>query len=91
AAVGSRAEVNTDKQTSPRSKGARLHAALQAKTRKLAASGRRSARNEEQIGVVRERIRRLACAAEAAAEDVQDEEIEEGVLARRLAAVRAST
>jgi hypothetical protein len=34
---------------------------------------------------VRARIQRLARAAEAAAEDLQDEEIEEGVLARRLA------
>ncbi|KVK94021.1 type III secretion system protein [Burkholderia ubonensis] len=69
---------------------ARLRAALQAKLDQLAASARRIARNDAQIDVVRERIGRLARAAEAAAEDAQDEEIEEGVLARRLAAGRAS-
>ncbi|MXN76862.1 type III secretion protein HrpB7 [Burkholderia sp. 4701] len=69
---------------------ARLRAALQAKLDQLAATARRIARNDAQIDVVRERIRLLARAAEAAAEDVQDEEIEEGVLARRLAAARAS-
>ncbi|MGZ2749279.1 type III secretion protein HrpB7 [Burkholderia stagnalis] len=69
---------------------ARLRAALQAKLDQLAATARRIARNDAQIDVVRERVRRLARAADAAAEDVQDEEIEEGVLARRLAAARAS-
>ncbi|AOJ06520.1 type III secretion protein HrpB7 [Burkholderia mayonis] len=69
----------------------RLRAALQAKLDQLAATARRLARNDAQIDVVRERVRRLARAADAAAEDVQDEEIEEGVLARRLAAARAST
>ncbi|TCW83851.1 type III secretion protein HrpB7 [Burkholderia sp. SRS-46] len=69
---------------------ARLRAALQAKLDALAATARRIARNDAQIDVVGERIRQLARAAEAAAEDVQDEEIEEGVLARRLAAARAS-
>ncbi|MBN3821475.1 type III secretion protein HrpB7, partial [Paraburkholderia sp. Se-20369] len=62
----------------------------QAKLDALAATARRIARNDAQIDVVGERIRQLARAAEAAAEDVQDEEIEEGVLARRLAAARAS-
>ncbi|RQQ61002.1 type III secretion protein HrpB7 [Burkholderia stagnalis] len=69
---------------------ARLRAALQAKLDQLAATARQIARNDAQIDVVRERIRQLARAADAAAEDVQDEEIEEGVLARRLAAARAS-
>ncbi|KVN39653.1 type III secretion system protein [Burkholderia pyrrocinia] len=69
---------------------ARLRAALQSKLDQLAATARRIARNDAQIDVVRERVRRLARAADAAAEDVQDEEIEEGVLARRLAAARAS-
>ncbi|AHI66638.1 type III secretion protein HrpB7 [Burkholderia thailandensis] len=68
----------------------RLRAALRAAVDQLAATARRIARNDAQIDVVRERVRRLARAAEAAAEDMQDEEIEEGVLARRLAAARAS-
>ncbi|WP_175951994.1 type III secretion protein HrpB7 [Burkholderia sp. BCC0405] len=84
-------DVLLDEHTLARAQCARLHAALQARTEQLAATARRIARNDAQIDVVRERIRRLACAAEAVAEDVQDEEIEEGVLARRLAAVRAST
>ncbi|ATF32313.1 type III secretion protein HrpB7 [Burkholderia thailandensis] len=67
-----------------------LRAALQAKLDQLAATARRIARNDAQIDVVRERIKQLARAAEAAAEDTQDEDIEEGVLARRLAAARAS-
>ncbi|AIC89528.1 type III secretion protein HrpB7 [Burkholderia thailandensis USAMRU Malaysia  len=68
----------------------RLRAALRAVVDQLAATARRIARNDAQIDVVRERVRRLARAAEAAAEDMQDEDIEEGVLARRLAAARAS-
>ncbi|MGC3028955.1 type III secretion protein HrpB7 [Burkholderia sp. DN3021] len=84
-------DVLLDEHTLASAQCARLHAALQARIEQLAATARRIARNDAQIDVVRERIRRLACAAEAAAEDVQDEEIEEGVLARRLAAVRAST
>ncbi|WP_323117775.1 type III secretion protein HrpB7 [Burkholderia alba] len=68
---------------------ARLRAALQTRTDRLADTARRIARNDAQIDVVRARIRRLERAAEAAAEDAQDEEIEEGVLARRLASVRA--
>ncbi len=65
---------------------ARLRAAWQACTERLADTTRRIARNDAQVEVVRTRIQRLARAAEAAAEDLQDEEIEEGVLARRLAA-----
>jgi type III secretion system HrpB7-like protein len=65
---------------------ARLRTALQQATGQLAATTRRIARNDAQIEVVRARLARLTRIAEAAAEDLQDEEIEEGVLARRLAA-----
>jgi len=67
-----------------------LRAALQAKADRLATTTRQIARNDARLGILRTWIQRLAHTADAIARDAQDEEIEEGVLARQLAARRKS-